>query len=137
MARKYKKNRVSRKGKTPYQIYLDKRAKLEAEGYALRDVTDKETFMQRYNYARSIGDKNFMRDYPKYDRYVNKANYYDVRRTIRDLDMEDATQALIYKEYGELTYQEFKSWTNVEWSNYRDHLLEIGYSYEDFRGIYA
>ena len=136
MARHYKKGRVSRKGLSPYQIYLNKRAKLEAEGYALREVTDEQTFMQRYNYARERGDTNFMRDYPKYDRYVNKQNYYDVRRTIRDLDMEDANQVFIYKKYKSLSYDEFKQWTNIEWTNYRDALLEIGYSYEDFRGIY-
>ena len=137
MARRYKKNRVSRKGKTPYQIYLDKRAKLEAEGYALRDVTDEETFMQRYNYARSIGDTNFMRDYPRYDRYVNRENFINVRTTAFLVSEESEEGKEFYDKYGKITWKEIKKWDNVAWTNFRDEALAVGYSYKDFRGIYA
>lgn len=131
MARHYKKNRISRKGKTPYQIYLDKRDRLKAEGYTLRPADDEATFMKRYENAKKAGITNFMRDYPKYDRYVNKADWYAVRKSVREANDPNLTN-----RYGDLDYEAFKKWDASSWTVFRDELLLLGYTWEEFRGIY-
>lgn len=136
MARKYKKNRVSRKGKTRYQIYLDKRRKLEEEGYVLRPVTPEDVFNRRYENAKKAGFTNFMRDYPKYDRYSNKEDFYDIRRKIKSLDLNDKPQAEIYNEYIDMTFEDLKKWDNETWIKFRDELIGIGVTFDEFRGIY-
>ena len=136
--RSYKKGRISRKGLTPYQIYMIKRSELEAEGYVLREITDEKTFMNRYNYAKSIGDTNFMRDYAKNDRYVSKQNYRRFMARIKKLNLNspDATERFVKMKYMDVSFGEFQKWTEEDWSMYRDYMLDLGATFEEFRGIY-
>ena len=53
----------------------------------LSDCKSEQTFMNRYNYAKSIGDTNFMRDYAKNDRYVSKQNYRRLMARIKKLKL--------------------------------------------------
>lgn len=136
MARRYKKNRVSRKGKKPYDIYLEKRKKLQDEGYSLRPALSEEDFYTAYENAKKAHINNFMRDLPRYERYANKPEFYRMRRKIRELDLNDPVQADVYNQYYDLTFEEMKKWNNQDWTMFREDYLVAGGTFEEFRGIY-
>lgn len=136
MARHYKKGRVSRKGKTPYDIYLDKRQQLQAEGYTLRPAMNKEYFDKTYQNAKLAGKTNFMRDVAKYDRYSSKSDFYDLKRRVKHLDLGDAMQGDLYNKYYDLKWEDMKTWDNKDWTVLRDDMVAVGLTYAEFRGIY-
>ncbi len=136
MARKYKKGRASRKGKTSYQSYLEKRQNLENEGYTLRPVLSKEEFERQKNNARLAGQKNFARQRASWDRYSSKADYYELKRKMEELDQNDDLQGDMYNKYSDMKWSEMKKWNNQDWSIFRDDLIAIGGTYDEFRGIY-
>lgn len=146
MARNYKKNRVSRKGQTPYSIYLRKRAELEKEKFTLsKQMTEKE-FMRLYNNAKRAGYTNFMRDVAKSERYATKKDYYRVRREVNkmveeiingDNTLEAKEEAKKFRDtYGNIKFKDMKKWNNADWIKFREDFLEQGGTFEEFRGIY-
>ena len=135
MARHYKKNRVSWKGKSKYDIYLAKRQKLKNEGFRLRDALDEEEFYRLYENAKKAGIKNFMRDLPNSERYINKKLYYKIRRELNELeDTEENIEMRNY--YKSISFEEAKDWNNQDWAIFRDAFVKAGGTFEEFRGIY-
>lgn len=141
MARKYVKTekfykKISDLKERRYQIYLEKRRALEEQGYVLRPVTQRELFEKRYQNAKKAGINNFMRDYPMYDRYSNKTNFYQKNKKLKSLDVNDDLQREVYNRYINVSWDEMKNWDNKDWTNFLNDLLDVGITYEEFRGIY-
>ena len=146
MARHYKQNRVSRKGQTPYSIYLRKRAELKKEKFTLsKQMTEKE-FMRLYNNAKRAGYTNFMRDVANSERYATKKEYYRMRREVNNMVEEiiNGDNTLEAKEdakkfrdtYGNIKFEDMKKWDNADWITFREDFLAQGGTFEEFRGIY-
>ena len=137
MARKYKKNRVSRKGKTSYDIYLEKRAKLEDEGFALRAQLTKDEFYDLRESAKKIGDTNFMRNLTNSERFTDKPTFYRMKRELREMETEDEDVKRWKKNLLDKDFEWFKGWTNDDWTRFRDDFTSNGGTWEEFRGIYG
>lgn len=146
MARHYKKNRVSRKGQTPYSIYLRKRAELEKEKFTLtKQMTEKE-FMRLYNNAKRAGYTNFMRDVANSERYATKKEYYRMRKEVNKMvdevlngeyTLAEKEEARKFKDsYSNITFEDMKKWGNQDWITFREDFLAQGGTFEEFRGIY-
>lgn len=147
MARHYKKNRVSRKGETPYMTYQRKYAKVREEGYAMMPMIDEKEFKRLYDNAKRAGYSNFMRDLPLSQRYVTKPEYYRLRKEVnkqvdeiindQKADPEQKLYAKAFKEnYGKMTFETMKKWNNEDWTSFRASFIDLGGTYEEFRGIY-
>ena len=146
MARHYKQNRVSRKGQTPYSIYLRKRAEIEAEGFTLTPQMTEKEFKRLYENAKRAGYTNFMRDVAKAERYVTKKDYYRMRKETREMvdeiingeaSIADKMEAKAFREaYSNIDFETMKKWDNRDWISFRDSFLELGGTFEEFRGIY-
>ena len=136
MARRYKKNRVSRKGKTSYDIYLEKRMKLEDEGFALRAQLSEEDFYDLREAAKKMGDTNFMRNLTNSERFTDKPTFYRMKRELRAMESEDEEVNRWRNSMLEQTFDSFKKWNNDDWSIFRDIFIANGGTFEEFRGIY-
>lgn len=146
MARHYKQNRVSRKGQTPYSIYLRKRAELEKEKFTLSEQMTEKEFMRLYNNAKRAGYTNFMRDVAKAERYATKKDYYRMRREVNNMveeiingdnTLEAKEEAKKFRDtYGNITFEDMKKWDNQDWITFREDFLAQGGTFEEFRGIY-
>ena len=136
MARKYKKNRISRKGKTAYDIYLDKRERLEDQGFALRKPLDKEDFYDLRDLAKKMGDTNFLRNLTNSERFTDKPTFYRMRREIREMESEDEDVIRWKNNLLKQDFESFKKWTNDDWTIFRDAFIANGGKFEEFRGIY-
>ena len=146
MARHYKQNRVSRKGQTPYSIYLRKRAELEKEKFTLTPQMTEKEFMRLYNNAKRAGYTNFMRDVAKSERYVTKKDYYRMRKEVNNMvedilngetTLAEKEEAKKFKEtYGKIDFATMKKWDNQDWITFREDFLAQGGTFEEFRGIY-
>lgn len=146
MARHYKQNRVSRKGQTPYSIYLRKRAELEKEKFTLSEQMTEKEFMRLYKNAKRAGYTNFMRDVAKSERYATKKDYYRMRREVNNMVEEiiNGDNTLEVKEdakkfrdtYVNITFADMKKWDNEDWITFREDFLAQGGTFEEFRGIY-
>jgi hypothetical protein len=79
-----------------------------------------------------------MRDYAKNDRYVSKQNYRRFMARIKKLKLNspDATERFVKMKYMDTSFEEFQKWTEEDWAMYRDYMLEVGTTFEEFRGIY-
>lgn len=146
MARHYKHNRVSRKGQTPYSIYLRKRAELKAEGFTLTPQMTEKEFKRLYENAKRAGYTNFMRDVAKAERYVTKKDYYRMRKEVNNMvediingetTLAEKAEAKAFKEaYGKIDFDTMKKWDNQDWISFRETFLDMGGTFEEFRGIY-
>ena len=146
MARHYKKNRVSRKGQTPYSIYLRKRKEEEAKGFKLTPQMTEEEFKKLRENAKRAGYTNFMRDVAKAERYVTKKDYYRMRREVNNMvddilngetTLADKIEAKAFREaYGNIDFETMKKWDNNDWISFRESFLDMGGTFEEFRGIY-
>ena len=146
MARNYKKNRVSRKGQTPYSIYLRKRAELEKAKFTLSEQMTEKEFMRLYNNAKRAGYTNFMRDVAKAERYATKKDYYRMRREVNNMveeiingdnTLEAKEEAKKFRDtYGNIKFEDMKKWDNEDWTTFREEFLAQGGTFEEFRGIY-
>ena len=146
MARHYKKNRVSRKGLTPYDIYLRKREEKLNEGFTLTPMMDKKEFTRLYENAKRAGYTNFMRDVVNSERYVTKKDYYRMRREVNNMvddilngetTLADKIEAKAFRAaYGEIDFETMKKWDNNDWISFRESFLVMGGTFEEFRGIY-
>lgn len=146
MARHYKKNRVSRKGQTPYSIYLRKRKEEEAKGFKLTPQMTEEEFKKLRENAKRAGYTNFMRDVAKAERYVTKKDYYRMRREVNNMvddilngetTLADKIEAKAFRSaYGEIDFEDMKKWDNEDWISFRESFLDMGGTFEEFRGIY-
>ena len=146
MARHYKKNRVSRKGQTPYSIYLRKRKEEEAKGFKLTPQMTEEEFTKLRKNAKIAGYTNFMRDVAKAERYVTKKDYYRMRREVNNMvddilngetTLADKIEAKAFREaYGNIDFEDMKKWDNQDWISFRESFLDMGGTFEEFRGIY-
>ena len=146
MARHYKQNRVSRKGQTPYSIYLRKRAELGKEGFTLTPQMTEKEFTRLYENAKRAGYTNFMRDVAKAERYVTKKDYYRMRKEVNNMvddiingetTLAEKAEAKAFKEaYGKIDFETMKKWDNQDWISFRESFLDMGGTFEEFRGIY-
>ena len=146
MARHYKKNRVSRKGQTPYSIYLRKRKEEEAKGFKLTPQMTEEEFKKLHENAKRAGYTNFFRDVAKAERYVTKKDYYRMRREVNNMvedilngetTLADKIEAKAFREaYGKIDFEDMKKWDNQDWISFRESFLDMGGTFEEFRGIY-
>ena len=147
MARHYKKNRVSRKGETPYMTYQRKYNAVKDEGFAMMPMLDESEFKKLYNNAKKAKYKNFMRDLPLSQRYVDKKQYYRLRREIREqvTEIDNGERfSLAQKEearsfqnaYGNIDFETMKKWDNSTWTQFRNDFIDFGGTFEEFRGIY-
>ena len=147
MARHYKKNRVSRKGQTPYSIYLRKRAELEKEGFTLTPQMAEKEFKRIYENAKRAGYTNFMRDVAKAERYVTKKDYYRMRKEVnaivdgilknKESKLADRVEAKAFRDaYGNIDFEDMKKWNNNDWISFRETFLDMGGTFDEFRGIY-
>lgn len=146
MARHYKKNRVSRKGQTPYSIYLRKRSEVESEGFTLTPQMTEKEFTRLYENAKRAGYTNFMRDIAKAERYATKKDYYRMRREVNNMVEEiingeasifDKMEAKAFREaYSKIDFETMKRWDNRDWISFRDSFIELGGTFDEFRGIY-
>lgn len=136
MARRYKKNRVSRKGKTSYDIYLEKRMKFEDEGFALRAQLTKDEFYELRDLAKKMGDTNFMRNLTNSERFTDKPTFYRMKRELRDMETTDSDVIRWKNNLLNQTFDAFKKWNNDDWTVFRDAFVANGGTFEEFRGIY-
>jgi len=137
MARRYKKNRTSRKGMSPYDIYMRKRQKLEEQGFNLRPALSKEKFDKVYANAKKAGQKNFFRDLTNAERYTNKRQFYRMRKGLRELETDDPEIDRWRNELlNSITFEDFKTWDNEAWSAFMEVFIMSGGTWDEARGIY-
>lgn len=146
MARHYKKNRVSRKGQTPYSIYLRKRAEKMDEGFTLSPQMSEKEFTRLYENAKRAGYKNFFRDLANAERYVTKKDYYRMRKEVNNMvediingqtTLAEKAEAKAFREaYGKIDFETMKKWDNRDWTSFRESFLVMGGTFDEFRGIY-
>ena len=137
MARRYKRNRISRKGMSSYDIYMRKRQALEDKGFNLRPALNKEEFDKLYANARKAGIPNFFRDLTNAERYTNKPQYNRMRKGLRELESDDEEINRWKNELlNSISFEDFKSWDNEAWSAFMEIFIASGGTWDEARGIY-
>ena len=137
MARRYKINRISRKGMSSYDIYIRKRQNLEEKGFNLRPALNKEEFNKLYANAKKAGFKNFFRDLTNAERYTTKPQFYKMRKGLKELKTDDEEINRWKNELlSSISFEDFKTWNNEAWSAFMEIFIASGGTWEEARGIY-